>query len=100
MNSFSDFNITAKLDHFTGDKIKMLKILNQDILVHAYKIVKSKFEQSNSEFALHLQIEYKNEKYILFTGSKVLQSMIKQVPENGFPFKTQIVKEGESFVFC
>jgi len=100
MNSFSDFNIKPKTDHFTGDKIKMLKILNQEILVCDFKIVKSKFENSNSEFVMHLQIQFKNENHVLFTGSKVLQSMIEQVPKDGFPFKTKIAKEGESFTFC
>ena len=65
-----------------------------------FKIVKSKFENSNSEFLMHLQIQFKNEKQVLFTGSKVLQSMIEQVPKDGFPFKTKIAKEGESFTFC
>ena len=49
---------------------------------------------------MHLQIQFKNENHVLFTGSKVLQSMIEQVPKDGFPFKTRIAKEGESFTFC
>lgn len=99
MKNFSDFGIVPSRDSFIGDKIKMLKILNQDIIVHAFKAVPSKFENSNSALVMHLQIELKNDKYILFTGSKILLDMIKQVPAECFPFKTKIIKEGESFVF-
>lgn len=99
VRDFKDFGIKVKSDNFIGDKIKMLKILNQDIVVHGFKILPSKFENSNSKDVMHLQVEYKEDMHILFTGSKILSGMIKQVPEDGFPFKTRIIKEGESFVF-
>lgn len=99
VKNFSDFKIRPKNDHFTGDKIKMLKILNQNIIVHGFRILPSKFENSNSETVMHMQLEFKDEKHILFTGSRILADMIGQVPEDGFPFKTKIIKEGESFVF-
>ncbi|WP_353164814.1 hypothetical protein [Empedobacter brevis] len=46
-----------------------------------------------------LQIEYKDENHIIFTGSKILQEMIIQVPEDGFPFKTTIVLNNEHLEF-
>lgn len=99
MKNFKDFSIKPKIDFFVGDKIKILKVLNREIIVHGFKIDKSKFENSNSEFVMSLQIEYMNCKRVLFTGSKILAEMIKEVPEDGFPFKSTIIKEGESFVF-
>jgi hypothetical protein len=36
---------------------------------------------------------------VVFTGSDVLISIIKQVEESDFPFKTTIVKNGEHFEF-
>ena len=43
MNVFKDFGITATIKSFTGDKIKMSKILNKPIEVVAYKIDASKY---------------------------------------------------------
>lgn len=99
MKSFKDFNIKSKSNRFIGDKIRMLKILNKDIIVHDYKIDKTKFENSGSDKCLSLQIELRGEKYILFTGSKVLTEKIEQVPKDEMPFKTYISKEGETFDF-
>lgn len=99
MKKFSDFGIKPKKNRFTGDKIKMLKVLNQEIVVHNFKVNNSKFENSNSDKCLNIQIEFKGEKYLLFTGSKVLTETIEQVPEDNFPFATTITKEGESFQF-
>ena len=99
MNQFKDFNIKPKSNRFVGDKIKMLKVLNQEIIVHNYKLNDSKFKNSNSEKCLHIQIELKGEKFVLFTGSKVLAETIQQVPEENMPFVTTITKEGETFQF-
>ena len=37
--------------------------------------------------------------YITFTGSETLMEMIKQVPEDGFPFETVIKKREKRFEF-
>ncbi len=99
MNSFSDFNIKPKRGRFVEDKIKMMKVLNQGIIVHNFKIDESKFRNSNSRRCLSLQIEFNNQMHVLFTGSKVLTEMIEQVSEDDLPFKTVITKEGETFQF-
>lgn len=99
MRSFSDFNIKPKRGRFVGDKIKIMKVLNQALVVHDFKLDKSKFQNSNSDRCLCLQIEFKGEKHVLFTGSKVLAEMIQQVPRENLPFKTTITKEGETFQF-
>jgi len=99
MKKFSDFGIKPTFNYFVGDKIKITKVLNQEIIIHQFKLKDSKFENSNSEKCLNIQIELKGEKYVLFTGSKILAETIQQVPEEDFPFETTITKEGESFQF-
>lgn len=99
MKKFSELNIKPDSNRLVGDKIKMLKVLNQEIIVHGFKLKESKFKNSNSDKCLFIQIELKGEKYVLFTGSKVLAESIQQVQKDHFPFITNISKEGETFQF-
>jgi len=99
MKQFKDLGIKPRKNLFIGDKIKISKLLNQEIIVHNHKINKSKFEDTNSGSCLQMQIELKGEKYVLFTGSKLLAETIQQIPEEAFPFQTVITKEGEAFQF-
>ena len=100
MKSFSQFNIQAPSKGFEGDKIKMSRILNREIVVHDFKIEDSKvFKEKGSGKCLQLQISFNNEKYVIFTGSSGLIEVIQQVPENGFPFTATIIKENERFIF-
>jgi hypothetical protein len=96
MNKFSDFNIKNEQKTFTGDKIKISKILNKSIVVLNYKIEDSKV---NAGKCLYLQIEVNDKKHIVFTGSKMLIESIQKVPEKGFPFETTIVEESEMYQF-
>jgi hypothetical protein len=100
MNSFSQFNIAASSKNFEGDKIKMSKILNREIVVHAFKIEDSKvFKDRGTGKCLHLQISFNNEKHIVFTGSTGLIEVIEQIPASGFPFSTTIKQENERYLF-
>jgi len=100
MKNFSQFNIKPKTKGFEGDKIKMSKILNREIVVHHFKIEDSKvFKNKGSGKCLHLQISVNSEKHIIFTSSSFLIEAIQQVPENGFPFTTVIVEENERYLF-
>lgn len=95
MKKFSDMGIDVKLESFTGDKIKIEKVLNREIVVLAHKIEDSKFDGDR----LTLQIQIAGEKRVIFTGSKMLIEMIKAVKKTDFPFKTTIVKSDERFHF-
>jgi hypothetical protein len=95
MNNFKDFNIKPKTESFVGDKRKMSKLLNLEITVHRYKIVPSKFDGSR----LDLQIELNGVKMVTWTASNYMVQMIKDVPENGFPFKTIIKEVDEHYEF-
>ncbi len=96
MKKFSDFKIKPSLSAFTGDKIKIEKILNIPIKVLAFKIEPSKHTSGK---CLTLQIEKNNTQHVVFTGSTILMQMIQEVPEDGFPFETTIVKESEHLEF-
>lgn len=96
MNTFKDFNITIEPNAFIGDKIKITKVLNREIVVHNFKIQNSKF---NDGSCLCLQIEINTSKHVIFTGSSKLAESIKQVPLEGFPFTTTIIQENEMYQF-
>jgi len=89
MNHFKDLGITAPAQAFIGDKIKLNRVLNEEITVHRYKIEKSNFEKGDG-MRLVLQIEWKASMHILFTSSVTLKEMIQNVPKDKFPFTTAI----------
>lgn len=97
MNNFKSFGIKPQLSTFTGDKIKIDRILNTEIKVIDFKIEKSKHKADTN--CLTLQIEKAGTKHIVFTGSTILMQMIEQVPKDKFPFTTTIIKESEHLEF-
>lgn len=99
MNSFKQFNIKAPERGFEGDKIKISKVLNREIVVHRFKIEDSKVFKKGADKCLHLEIAINGNKHVLFTGSTGLLEAIKQVPAEGFPFKTTIVEENDRYMF-
>lgn len=102
MNRFGQFGIKPSAKCFVGDKIKMAKILDKEIVVHDYKIEDSKvesFKVQGSDKCLHLQISINDEKHIVFTSSGFLIDAIEQIPEVGFPFATTIVQEEKRLQF-
>lgn len=96
MRSFKEFGIKIENNSFIGDKVKITKILNKEIIVNAFKIDNSKF---NDGKCLHLQIEMNTIKHVVFTGSTMLAEAIQQVPKEGFPFSTTIVSENDMYFF-
>lgn len=100
MNRFSQFNITTATKGFEGEKIKISKILNREIVVHEFKIEESKlFKEKGTGKCLHLQISFNEEKHIIFTSSGGLINAIQQIPESAFPFMTTIIEENDRFIF-
>ncbi len=97
MYQFKDFKIKPEINHFTGDKIKIDKILNVPITVIDYKIEQSKAKPGTQ--LLTLQIEKAGTRHVVFTGSVVLRQMIERVEKDKFPFTTTIVKENEYLEF-
>lgn len=96
MTRFKDLGIVAETKAFTGDKIKIDRLLNREITVLAFRIEKSKHNDGD---CLYLQIQLNGNTHVVFTGSIVLMSMIKKVPADAFPFQTTIVKENDAYQF-
>lgn len=100
MNSFSQFNIKQTSKGFEGEKIKILKILNRQIVVHDFKVEDSKvFKDRGSGKCLQLQIEIGGKKHVVFTSATALIDAILQVPSTGFPFQTTIIEDNERYLF-
>lgn len=98
MKQFKDLGIEPPAQGFTGDKIRMDRILNREIIVHDFKIENSKYEKGNGK-CLYMQIQLNNVKHVVFTGSTSLMETIQKVPKSAFPFKTTIIKDNERFEF-
>ena len=97
MNNFKDFDIKAEINSFTGDKIKIDKVLNKEIKILGFKIEDSKIKLGTKLLTLH--ITKSEENHVIFTGAKLLMEQIIQVQKEKFPFNTTIVKESECLKF-
>lgn len=97
MFNFSDLNITTKENTFTGKKIDVEDVLNEEIVIHDFDIGDSKFFEGTK--CLKLQIEIENKKRVVFTSGKTLMAQINEVPEDKFPFKTTIKKNDKRLEF-
>jgi hypothetical protein len=98
MKKFSDMAIPIS-NRLIGDKMKINKILNREIIVHSFRIENSKYSKNKSGKCLFLQIEFEQVKYVVFTGSDVLLDQIQLVKDDDFPFITTIIKNQEYFEF-
>lgn len=100
MRTFKEFGIKPISKSFIGDKIKIDRIVNREIVVLDYKVEESKYSKGNgNNKCLYLQIELNGTHHVVFIGSAVLMEMIQQVPAEDFPFKTTIIRENHRFEF-
>jgi hypothetical protein len=98
MNQFKNLNISPPAPAFVGERIKIMKILNKQVTIHRYRIVKSKFEKGHGQ-RLDLQIEVNGTKYITWCASITLMETIRQIQPEQFPFSTTIVMDNERYEF-
>ena len=96
---FSDFGIKAEYTSFVGDKVKLHKILNTEIKVHAYHIKPSKYPKNGNNDCLWLQVSMNETKYVAFSVAKVLIETIQKVDEKDFPFLTKIISNNDRYEF-
>ena len=94
INKFSDFAEEKPLD---GDKVRINDILGKTVIVLAYQLINSKFDDANNK-CLKLQLEVDGEKRILFTGSQVLQDLIQKYASM-IPFETKIIRQNRYLTF-
>jgi hypothetical protein len=98
MNNFRDFGIKPVLNAFTGEKIKIDRIINTEITVLQYKVEESKKKPGTQFLTLQIQVADGSNR-VIFTGSTILIGMIQKVPDDKFPFKTTIIRESEHLEF-
>lgn len=98
MKKFSELGIENSTSGFIGDKIKIDRILNREIIVHEFEIKDSKFDNGSGK-CLYIQIELDGNKRVLFTGSVVLMDTIQKIADDDFPFTTKIIKDNDHFEF-
>lgn len=96
MKKFSEFAEEDK--PISGDKIKIKRILGEEITVIGYRISQSNFDDSNSEKCLMLQIEYNGETRVVFTGSVVLLEQAEKYGDE-MPFLATIQKIDRYYTF-
>ncbi len=91
MDKFSSF-VEERL---VGDKVSVSDILNKEITVLSYKIMKSKIEDDNYA---QIQIEINGVKKVVFTSSKVLKDQLETYKDH-IPFIATIIKTRKYFSF-
>jgi len=96
INRFKDLGIEVDTKAFSGEKINIMRVLNQDIVIEDFRITPSKFEGKGD--CLTLQIQYEDRQRVIFVGSNPLMEIIKQIPRSKFPIQTQIVKENGRYI--
>jgi len=79
-----------------GDKMRLDQILNREILVTDFRIIKSKHHPG--ENCLQFQYLMDDTVCVSFTGSAVLMDQISSVGEN-IPFTTTVVKIDRYYSF-
>lgn len=97
--TFSQLGIKTSFQGFTGDQIKIAKVLNKEILICDYRIGPSRYPDKGNGKRLDMQIEMNGIKHIVWTSSTILQDQILQINKKDFPFKTTIMLENERLEF-
>ncbi len=95
MNNFKSFNIQPAVQGLKGDKIKIDKVFNKEIVVEDWRIEDSKYKGK----CLHMQIIIDSSTRVVFTGSVSLLEMIQKVDRDKLPFKTIILKDNDRYEF-
>lgn len=99
MKQFKDLGISADFKAFTGEKIKIDRIVNKSISVLDFKIEDSKFTDKGNGKCLYMQIEVDGVKRVVFTGSTILMEIIQKVDKSQLPFLTVIEKDNDGRFF-
>jgi len=97
MKKFSELGIEKETDKYIGEKIYVDKVLNVCIVIKKFKIGPS-IKKPGTRL-LTLQLVFKGEDRVLWTGSEILMDLISKVDPKDFPFETTIVKKDLSFDF-
>ena len=99
MHQFKDLGIKPVLKAFQGDSISIDRITNSEIQVLDYKIGPSKYPEKGNGKCLTLQVKYRDELRIIFSGSSYLMETIENIDRQKFPFATTIIKINKHYEF-
>lgn len=99
LKKFSEFGIKPKERTFSGDKIKMKKILDKKIVICDYKIKASVYPEVGNGQCLHLQIEFEDKKRVTWTSSVNMQEMMLKIPKEQLPIETTIIEDNDRYEF-
>jgi hypothetical protein len=93
---FSEFATNTHLD---GAKVKLESILDKEIVVHGYKVTDSRFKGEGSDKCLTIQFSYptSEERFVIFTGSKVITDQLERNADGNMPFLAIIKRVGKYF---
>lgn len=101
LKRFKDFNIKPReKDALMGEKLKMDKILNREIMIEKYQIKPSRVfpDKGNGKY-VEMQIIVDGLQRVVFNGSVFLMDALEQILPTDFPFTTTIVKENNCYLF-
>lgn len=84
---------------FEGTKIEINELIDRNIVLHDFKIEKSKYPKPGKENCLHLQVAIGEIKYISFTPTLALINQVSQMDKNDLPITTKIIKVGKRLEF-
>ena len=79
-----------------GEKKRMGEILNRDLVVTDFRIMRSK--HNDGDECLQIQVLLDNDVFVVFTGSRVLIDQIRAATGK-IPFRTQITRVDKYFSF-
>lgn len=75
-----------------GPRIDINKLFGREITVLYVNIEPSKLPGKEGEKCLYIQITVNGAPHVLFSGSRYLLEQAKQIPPEGYPFRTIIMK--------
>ncbi len=98
MNKFSDFAEPGGV--MDGRKASLDSLVGKEIIVTGFRIASTKYTESKSPHCLTVQFcrEAGGEKFVFFTGSKVLREQLERYQDK-LPFQATIKKIGRYYTF-
>ena len=94
---FGDLGIIVEANTLTGEKIKIAKVIDKEIIIKDFKVAESKYEKTTH--CLTIQIEMHGENKVIFTGSMMLRKQLEQVKREDFPFIAIIKNINDTYQF-
>lgn len=77
-----------------GERIKLLDILNQEIVINDFVVLKSQYDRVENYVVVQCML--KGEKYTFATGSQVILKQLEEIRDK-LPVRTTIRRKGRYF---